>query len=80
MSFLKAKSSGEEANMEDEELSLGHFFLNFNFNLLYLLIVGCIGSSLLHLGFLWCGKQGLLFIAVHGLLFEVASLVAEHGL
>ena len=27
-----------------------------------------------------CGEQGLLFIAVRGLLIEVASLVAEHGL
>ena len=27
-----------------------------------------------------CGKQGLLFIAVHGFLIAVASLVAEHGL
>ena len=28
-----------------------------------------------------CGKQGLLFIVVHGLLIAVASsLVAEHGL
>ena len=27
-----------------------------------------------------CGEQGLLFIAVHGLLTVVASLVAEQGL
>ena len=27
-----------------------------------------------------CGKWGLLFIAVRGLLIVVASLVAEHGL
>ena len=27
-----------------------------------------------------CGKQGLLFVAVHGLLIAVTSLVAEHGL
>ena len=27
-----------------------------------------------------CGEQGLLFIAVRGLLIVVASLVAEHGL
>ena len=27
-----------------------------------------------------CGEQELLFIAVHGLLIAVASLVAEHGL
>ena len=27
-----------------------------------------------------CGRRGLLFIAVHGLLIAVASLVAEHRL
>ena len=27
-----------------------------------------------------CGKRGLLFIVVHGLLIAVASLAAEHGL
>ena len=27
-----------------------------------------------------CGERGLLFIAVHGFLIVVASLVVEHGL
>ena len=27
-----------------------------------------------------CGEQGLLFVAVRGLLIAVASLVAKHGL
>ena len=27
-----------------------------------------------------CGERGLLFVAVHGLLIAVASLVTEHGL
>ena len=27
-----------------------------------------------------CGEQGLLFVAMHGLLIAVASLVVEHGL
>ena len=27
-----------------------------------------------------CCERGLLFVAVHGLLIAVASLVAEHGL
>ena len=26
-----------------------------------------------------CGEQGLLFVAVHGLLIAVACLVVEHG-
>ena len=29
--------------------------------------------------FFSCGEQGLLFIAVRGLLIAVASVVAEHG-
>ena len=32
------------------------------------------------LAFSSCGEQGLLFVAVHGLLIAVASLIAEHGL
>ena len=27
-----------------------------------------------------CGERGLFFVAVHGLLIEVASLIAEHRL
>ena len=27
-----------------------------------------------------CGKRGLLFVALHGLLIAVVPLVAEHGL
>ena len=48
------------------------FFFNYMF--------GRVGSSLLHAGFFFsCSEQGLLFIAVHGLLIVVASLVVEHG-
>ena len=43
-----------------------------------LFIFGYVGSALLCTGFL--GEQGLLFVAVHGLLIAVASLVAERGL
>ena len=39
-----------------------------------------IWSSLLHVGFLWLGGVGALFVAVHSLPTAVASLVAEHGL
>ena len=38
------------------------------------------GSSLLHGLFSSCGKWGLLFVAVWGLLDAVASLVTEHRL
>ena len=41
----------------------------------------CIGSLLLHGGFLSsCGERELLIVAVHRLLIVVASLVVEHGL
>ena len=57
----------------------GGFF--FFFFLINLFSFGCIGSLLLHTGFSLVGvDQGLLFVAVHGLLIVVASLVAEHRL
>ena len=57
------------------------FFLNkyyFSFFLIYLFLAAlgllcCTGA------FSSCGERGLLFVAVHGLLFVVAPLVAEHG-
>ena len=53
------------------------FFFNF---IGTLFIFGCVGSSVRARAFSSCGKQGLLFVAVHGLLMAVASLVAEHRL
>ena len=48
---------------------------------LCILFFGCAGSSLLHVGFsLVVVDQGLLFVAVRGLLIAGASVVAEHGL
>ena len=52
------------------------FFLKFFIYLFF----HCVGFSLLCVGFLSFGEQGLLFLAVHGLLIVVASLVVEHGL
>ena len=43
-------------------------------------IYGCLGLCCCVWAFSSCGEQGLLFIAVHGLLIVVASLVVEHGL
>ena len=56
--------------------------LNFVKNtFIYLfLFFGYAGSSLLCRLFSNCGKQELLFIAVHRLLIVMASLVAEHRL
>ena len=54
---------------------------SFFFFLLINLFFGCVGSSLLHAGFLSsCSERGLLFIVVCGYLIAVASLVAEHRL
>ena len=52
----------------------GTFFFFFN---LFLAVLGlrCCARA-----FSSCGEQGLLFVAVRGLLIAVASLVAEHGL
>ena len=52
----------------------------FLFFILFIFIFGCVGSSSLHGLLSSCGKRGLLFVAVRGLLIVVASLVAEHRL
>ena len=46
----------------------------------YLFILGCIGSLLLHAGFLQLQRAGATLVAVCGLLIAVASLVVEHSL
>ena len=53
---------------------LGRFFFLSFFLLAALGLSCCTGV------FSSCGEQGLLFVAVCGLLTAVASLVAEHGL
>ena len=59
-----------------ESSTLLFFFLN-TFIYLFLAVLGlrCCARA-----FSSCGERGLLFVAVHGLLIEVASLVVEHGL
>ena len=55
-----------------------------NFLLLFLkfiyLFIAALGLCCCTWAFSSCGEQGLLFVAVRGLLIVVASLVAEHGL
>ena len=53
----------------------GVFFKNFIYLFLAALGLHCCTQA-----FSSCGELGLLFVAVHGLLTVVASLVAEHGL
>ena len=53
------------------------FFKN---KFIYLFIFWLHGVSVAAWAFSSCGEQGLLLVAVHGLLIAVASLVADHGL
>ena len=55
------------------------FFSNFIYLFIYLFLAA-LGLRCCTRAFSSCGEQGLLFIAVHGLLIAVASLVAEHRL
>ena len=59
------------------EKSLFPFFFLINLFILFLAVLGlcCCARA-----FPSCGEQGLLFVAVRGLLIAVASLVVEHGL
>ena len=53
----------------------------FKINLLFIyLFLAALGLHCCVQAFSSCGERGLLFVAVHGLLIAVASLVAEHGL
>ena len=45
-----------------------------------LFIFSCVGSSCCARAFSSCGERGLFFVAAHGLLIAVTSLVVEHGL
>ena len=58
-------------------LSLDIFFL---INELIYLFLAALGLRCCMWAFSSCGKRGLLFVAVHGLLVAVVSLVAKHGL
>ena len=53
------------------------FFFLINLFILFLAVLGLRCSAR---AFSSCGKRGLLFVVVHGLLIAVASLVVEHGL
>ena len=65
---------------------LGLFILFLFFNIFFkihfflLLFLAALGLRCCTRAFSSCGDQGLLFIAVRGLLIAVASLVTEHGL
>ena len=57
------------------------FFLFFyKFIYLYFLFLAALGLRCCAQAFSSCSEQELLFVALHGLLIAVASLVAEHRL
>ena len=58
---------------------LAWFFFNKFIYFIYLFLAA-LGLHCCVRAFSSCGEQGLLFVAVHGLLVAVASLVAEHCL
>ena len=52
----------------------------FYFAIFFSFFLAVLGLHCCSRAFSSCGEWGLLFVAVHGLLTAVASLVAEHGL
>ena len=63
------------------EILNGLFLFVFLIYLFYLfLFLAVLGLRCCARAFSSCSEQGLLLVAVHGLLIAVASLVAEHGL
>ena len=55
-------------------------FCFFKINKFIYLFMAVLGLRCRAWAFSSCGEKGLLFVAVHGLLIAVASLVVEHGL
>ena len=63
------------------EIPLVVHWSDWNFlNKLIYLFFAALGLQCCMQAFSSCSEQGLLFVAVHGLLTAVSSLVAEHGL
>ena len=56
------------------------FIFFFKINYLFIYFLSALGFCCWVRAFSSCGEPGLLFVAVHGLLVAVASLVAEHRL
>ena len=55
-------------------------FIFYKFIYFIYLVLAALGLRCCARAFSSCGEQGLLFVAVRGLLTAVASLVAEHRL
>ena len=57
-----------------------YYFLKIYLFYFYLLFLAVLGLRCCVRAFSSCGEQGLVFVAVRGLLIAVTSLVSEHGL
>ena len=62
------------------ELRMDFTFSFFKIYLFIYLFMAALGLLCCTQAFSSCGERGLLFVAVHGLLIAVASLVVAHGL
>ena len=80
---MSSKWEGEENKMLStlfEIVIVWVCFIFFKINLFIYLFLAALGLRCCAWAFSSCSERGLLFIAVHGLLIAVASLVVEHGL
>ena len=68
------------ANVKGRKAFTPDLFILFFFFFLIYLFLAALGLCCCARAFSSCGERGLLFVAVHGLLIAVGSLVAEHGL
>ena len=75
----QSNSPGAEGGPGGSESSGGCLFKK-KINLFIYLFLAVLGLPCCVWAFSSCGEQGLLFVAVHGLLIAVASLVVEHRL
>ena len=67
--------------MENRDSTFFYTFSLFFFLInLFIYVLAALGLPCCAWAFSSCGEQGLLFVAVRGLLIAVASLVAGHGL
>ena len=74
--YCRVGDTMTKASLNDSESLWIYSFFFFNVFFLFLVVLGL---RCCMLAFSSCGEQGLLFVAVRGLI-AVASLVADHGL
>ena len=60
--------------------AISFFLSGFSFCFSFFFFLAALGLRCYVQSFSSCSERGLLFVAVSGLLIEVASLVEEHGL